>query len=105
MVAAGALLLQCALMEPPARSAPSHPHDGARGACQLFLARVLHDPDSAEWVDQAQWAVVDNGDGSLSVGARYRAKNGLGAMRLGYSTCIIRKVGTDWQLEKISQFD
>lgn len=83
--------------------AAAHPHAGARGACQLFIERQLHDPRSAEWVDQPDWTVVDNADGSLSVGARYRAKNGLGAVRLAYTTCVIRKEGGNWRLESLAR--
>lgn len=99
-----ALSLRTGGVDTPRQTAapPADPHAGARFACRIFIERQLHDPASAEWIDTPSWPVVDNADGSLGIGARYRAKNTFGALRLSHTTCIIRRSGTDWRLEKLA---
>lgn len=87
----------------PTGTSGADPRDGMRYACKEFITRQLHEPASAEWGDYWSWTVTTNNDGSYSVGAQYRAKNGFGALRLFYTTCVLRKDGENIRLEKLSQ--
>lgn len=68
-----------------------------------FIERTLHDPSRAQWGNYFDWTVVDNSDGSFSVGARYRAPNKLGAIVQAYTTCIVRRSGENIVLEKLTR--
>lgn len=82
----------------PAVSAPPTYDAAARAACKQFIGRKAHDPASIDWGDYWGWTALQNADGSWSVGARFRAKNGLGAMQLTYVTCVMQRNGDNWQL-------
>lgn len=82
----------------PAHAAPT----GIRGACRLFIEREQPGPPRPEFGEFSAWTVVDNGDGSFSVGARYYAPGAMGQMRQRYTTCIIRPRGNTFALEKLS---
>ena len=77
--------------------------EGIRGACGLFIEQKAHDPQSIEWVDQMQWAVTDNRDGTYSVGARYRANTPAGGRRLTYTVCLIRPIPGGFGLVRLSE--
>lgn len=109
MVFAFVLIRGCNWMLTPTSSSPAtaqvpaDPDAGVRGACMTFLERSLHDPGSAEWGDISTWTVVHNSDGTLSVGARYSARNGFNAVRKAYTTCVIRKTSDGFQLVNLAQ--
>jgi len=54
--------------------------DGAHHDLERKAKRMMNDPDSFKHVSSHY---SDNGDGTLNVTMKYRAKNGFGAMRLG----------------------
>jgi len=75
---------------------------GARGACSIFIERSLQGEGPATWIDMQAWQVVDNRDGSVSVGARFIAE-GARTGRSRYVTCILRQESGSWTLEKLSR--
>lgn len=74
------------------------PDASARLACQVFIRERLHDPASVEWVSNPPWSVSGEKGGIFVVHARYRARNGFGALRLASRTCTMRAAGTEWEL-------
>lgn len=83
---------------------PRRPDAGARGACGIFLERVARNPASLALIDQPSWTTVQNGDGTWSVLAHYRAQNAFGGMNVERSTCVMRKDSAgDWSLVTISR--
>lgn len=77
--------------------------EGIRGACGIFIERAAHNPRSIEWIEQSSWTVVDNRDGTYSVGARYRAATPAGGLKLSYTNCIIRPRSGNFDLVKLTQ--
>jgi hypothetical protein len=73
--------------------------DQARGACTLFVPRQYPD---ADLTNEHAWTVVDNKDGSFSVGARYFEPTSQGR-RARYTTCIVRRSGNVWRLESMAR--
>ncbi len=69
----------------------------------LFVKQQLHDPASAEWIEMDRWTVIDNKDGSYSVGARYRARTVAGGLKLSYTTCVLRQDGSNWTLLSLAR--
>lgn len=59
--------------------------DGARGACQIFVTRTLHDPDSAQF-DGNYWAKEEK-PGIYHVQIHLRAKNAFNALRQDMIDC------------------
>lgn len=92
--AAALLGVSCAAFAQPA---------GIREACRQFVEQRLNDPGSAEWGNYTSWTVVDNRDGTYSVGARFRAKNGFGGLQQAYYTCVIRQRGKNFELVQLSR--
>ena len=89
---------------PAATVEPVKSYDSsARQMCKEFLTRMMHDPSSADFGDYWNWTTIDNKDGTWSVGAKYRAKNGYGAIRSEYTTCVMRRSGDDWTLIKAAR--
>lgn len=80
-------------------SAANAQPDGLRGACKLFVEQQLR-PAAVEWGDFYNWTVVDNKDGTYSVGAKFTTQNGA---RMNYVTCIIRQRGKNFDLVKLSR--
>ena len=79
------------------------PFEGFRGACMIAVKGSLHDPASAEFGDISRWTVIDNRDGTYSVGASFSAKNGFNAVRQSYTTCIVRRNGGNIDILKLSR--
>jgi hypothetical protein len=76
--------------------------EGIREACRQFVQRDMPDPRGADYGEYWTWTVVDNRDGSYSVGAKYRAAGPGGTLRNKYTTCIIRVRGRNFELEKLA---
>lgn len=83
---------------PSNASVPPDPHAGVRGACKLFIEQRQLETAQANWGDISTWHVVDNADGSLSVGARYSVGAGT-----RFTTCVMRREGSSFRLEKLSR--
>lgn len=81
-----------------ASSAPRDPMAGARGACQILIQRKELEAKRADWGDMSAWSTTDNGDGTVSVGARYAVGDGT-----RYTVCVLRRDGADWQGLKLSR--
>lgn len=75
---------------------------GIRDACKQFIQRSDRAPVNADWGDYWNWTVVDNKDGTYSIGGKYRYASG-GFWRNGYTTCVIKIDGKDFVLEKLSR--
>lgn len=79
---------------------------GARGACQTFLSRLAHDPDSMQWVDSASWQAhaVDDHAGQWVVRGYARGRTPIGGMRLAPVGCTLTYdgVGSVWRLVRAS---
>lgn len=86
----------------PAPIAPAAPaYDsmkGIRTACQMFIQRQQLETRNIDWGDYFSWTVVDNRDGTHSVGARYAVGD-----KTRYTTCVLRLAGSDWQLVKLTR--
>lgn len=78
--------------------AASDPLMSARYACREFIAPMLHDPGSVEWVSWTQWAGFEREDGSFYVAVDLRAKNAMGALVLQEVDCNVRRDGDRWFL-------
>jgi hypothetical protein len=95
LFAATAAALVCAS---PALAQPA----GIRDACKQFIATGNNAPVTADWGAYWNWTVIDNGDGTYSVGGKYRYSVG-GQWRDAYTNCIIRHRGKHFVLEKLSR--
>jgi hypothetical protein len=78
----------CALLVSAAAAAQPA---GIRGACKIFVERSLIDKRGADFGEFSAWTVVDNRDGTYSVGAKYSALGVDGQLRGRYTTCIIKE--------------
>lgn len=61
----------------------------ARLACRDHIAERLHDPESAQWGELADWLATAPEDGEITVWMRYRARNSFGALVLSRETCRV----------------
>lgn len=70
---------------------------GIREACRQFVERrdLVRPINFGEYWN---WTVIDNKDGTYSVGARYAA-----GQRNRYSTCVIRHDGGSFELVTLSR--
>lgn len=82
---------------PRAAEAVEAPVEAARRMCRHFIRGALHDPASAEWMDQRTWPATRIG-GVWEVRAIYRAKNPLGATVLQRTECKLTFAGDTWTL-------
>lgn len=69
--------------------APAFSADDARFRCRTYLRERLHDPGSAEWVEER---VVPFADG-FAVTMRVRARNAFNALRLNDYLCSLTASG------------
>lgn len=90
----GASLLLVALIDVAAQP------DGIRTACKIFIERSISAQAGFNFGDVSRWAVVDNKDGTWSVGARYTIGNGA---RAAYSTCVIRRESGNFKLVSLTR--
>lgn len=74
------------------------PTAGLRGACRDFIQQQQPEAQDAAWGEYWQWSVVDNHDGTFSVGARYGV-----AGRSRYTTCIVRPEGREIRLVRLAR--
>lgn len=97
-----ALLLAAGVAAAALMAAAKAQPSGVRGACKIFIERAGQPGSDADFGDFSDWTVVDNRDGTWSVGARYigyapgRARGGR------YTTCILRKTDNGFTLVKLS---
>lgn len=83
----------------------------ARVDCRFAVEKQLHDPGSAEWIDQQSWSVVVQGQGTILdpgamviVTASLRANNAFGAKVMGQYRCLLRRTSDDrWLLLGVEQ--
>lgn len=59
-----------------------------RAACKTFIERSVTSQSGFDFGNFSQWTVIDNKNGTWSVGARYTVANGA---RSAYTTCVIRQ--------------
>lgn len=83
---------------PDVAAAPPDPHAGMRGACKQFIERQQLEAANAVWGDWSNWTIVENGDGTATVGAKYAIGD-----RTRYSSCIIAREGDQLRLVKITR--
>lgn len=83
---------------PSVHPQPVDAHAGVRAACKLFIEQRQLETARANWGDISTWQVVDNADGSLSVGAKYSVGTGT-----RFTTCVMRREGSDFRLEQLSR--
>jgi hypothetical protein len=95
------LLLAAALLACAATPAGAEPA-GIREACRQFVLRDMPDPRGADFGEYWGWTVIDNRDGTYSIGAKYRAAGPSGALRSKYTTCIIRQRGKNFELQQLA---
>lgn len=69
--------------------------------CKDFIARSGYNVQ--DWGQWSSWTAIDNKDGSWSVGARFMGAAPGGTVRNLYVTCVMRKKGDNWSLEKLSR--
>jgi len=96
---APAFLLAWALLGcgPSAQEATStNPHAGLRYACRHFIEQVQLEARDAIWGDTTGWQIVDNPDGTHTVGARYAV-----AGRTRLTMCVISRDAKALRLEKL----
>jgi hypothetical protein len=86
------LVLLLAFLPPLACAQP----EGLRGACGLFIEQSTG--ETVRHTDQANWTVIDNRDGTWSVGARHTR-----AGRDAYTNCIIRPEAGGFKLLKLTR--
>ena len=67
----------------------------AQFACEMFVKKTLHDPDSAEFESFHSFP-ADGSDGLYHVQVHLRAKNGFNALRQTVVDCKVVKKGSDW---------
>lgn len=70
--------------------------EGIRGACGIFIERSTG--ETVRLIDQSNWTVIDNKDGTWSVGGRH-TRNG----RDAYTNCIISTDGKNFTLVKLTR--
>lgn len=85
---------------PAARPAPD-PQSLARTACRLFLEQSSFKVNSL--IDEFNWSVVDNGDGTFGVGTRFVGFAPGSAERSLYVTCTVRRTDGNWQLVRLTR--
>ena len=68
----------------------------ARFACEEFVKRSLHDPDSAQFEDSDTFFAEETKPDSYRVQARLRAKNGFGALRKIVVECRLLSTKDKW---------
>ena len=73
----------------------------ARYVCKDFIARSGYNVQ--DWGQWSAWTAIDNKDGSWSVGARFMGAPPGGGVRNLYVTCVMRKKGDNWSLEKLTR--
>lgn len=77
--------------------------DTARSACEDFVKKTLHDPDSAQFEDfRTYWAKLEKKD-IYHVQVRVSAKNGFGALRKIAVDCRVAKAKGEWFAVRIKQ--
>jgi hypothetical protein len=74
--------------------------DGIRAACKIFIERSITGQAGFDFGNFSQWTVVDNKDGTWSVGGRYTIGNGA---RAAYTTCVIRREGGSFKLVSLTR--
>ncbi len=70
--------------------------EGIRGACGIFIERSTG--ETVRLVDQPNWTVIDNRDGTYSVGGRHTRN-----WRDAYTNCIISTDGKNFTLVKLTR--
>lgn len=80
---------------------PAFADAAAREACRQFLQRSGY--VVKEWGEYWNWTTIDNKDGSWSVGARFMGAAPGGGVRNHYVTCVMKRSGDNWQLEKLAR--
>lgn len=60
----------------------------ARHACRQVITRMLHDPDSADWVPGYEWPVSVSGE-RVTVRPSLRANNAFGGKVAKTFTCVV----------------
>lgn len=96
-----AAVLKCNSPTEPDTRAPGQSADAspaARAACAQFLQRLSREPGSFDPIEQWGWSTVHNGDGTWSVLAHYRAKNGFGGTNVEKTSCVMTQTGDNWSL-------
>lgn len=94
---AAALLIGAALL-----SVSTHASEpAAREVCKQFIERSGY--KVSDWGQSWNWTAIDNKDGSWSVGARFTGMPPGGRTTNLYVTCIAKKSGDNWKLEKLSR--
>ena len=73
----------------------------ARYVCKDFIARSGYKVQ--DWGQWSVWTTIDNKDGSWSVGARFMGAAPGDVVRNLYVTCVMRKNGDNWKLEKLTR--
>lgn len=71
----------------------------AREACKQFVPKSGYQVQ--EWGETWNWTVIDNKDGSTSVGMRFMGTPPGGRLTNLYVTCITRGNGDTWRLEQL----
>lgn len=77
----------------------------ARFACRQFIARHLHDPDSADFSQWTTAAVTRGEHGIFKVVMRIRAKNAFNALRIVRMQCILLRESGGWRGVSVRQLD
>lgn len=73
----------------------------ARNVCKQFLERSGY--VAKDWGEYWNWTTIDNKDGTWSVGAKFVGMPPGGGSTSLYVTCIAKKRGDNWSLEKLSR--
>lgn len=104
----GLIVFSCTLKqettEPPAAKAAPEPSDlkpAARASCKEFIERSGYRVQ--DWGQFWEWTVVQNGDGTWSVGARFMGAAPGGGVRNLYVTCVMGNSGDHWSLRSLSK--
>lgn len=91
------LAVMCLFLLPLAAHAQPN---GIRGACKIFIERSVHGQPTPDFGEFSAWTVVDNRDGTYSVGGKYTLANGT---KSAYTTCVIRKTSDGFSLVKLAR--
>lgn len=83
-----------AAADKPANYAPT-----ARAACAQMLEKLSRETNSFDPIEQWNWTTLENADGTWSVLAHYRAKNGFGGTNVEKTTCVMTRSGDTWTLQ------
>jgi len=91
--------------EETTRQAAAATLNNSRFACEEFVKRTLHDPDSAQFDDYHDYWAKEEKPGLFHVQVGLRARNGFNALRQTTVDCVSRYDGKNWMAVKLKEIN